>query len=111
MCECACRLYRRPGLLNGSEQQISDQRGKNLNAHRIFRGSDESPDFQILFDPLEEQLYFPALFVEDPCERVEFMLDKPGFGIPEAAAPGPVVFIGVGNLYVPGAREPARRPV
>ena len=45
------------------EQQVSDQRRKNLNSHSIFGTAQELLDLQVLLYPLEVQLDSPALFV------------------------------------------------
>ena len=50
--------------LREPQQQVGDQRGDDLDAHRILAGAEEVPDLQVLLDPLEEQLDLPAPLVE-----------------------------------------------
>src|SRR5471030_2669875 len=52
-----------PGVRQ-SQQQERDQCNRDLDAHRILGGADETLDLQALLDPAEEQLDLPALLVE-----------------------------------------------
>src|SRR6266511_892183 len=48
------------GIMRQAQQHEGDQRDRNLNANRVFGGSQEVGDLQGLFDPSEEQLDGPA---------------------------------------------------
>ena len=52
------------GGLCQAQQQKADQSDGDLNSNRVLGGSDKAGDFQGLFDPAEEQLDRPALFVK-----------------------------------------------
>ena len=45
------------------QQKVRDQRGKYLNLDGIFAAAEKLSDFQVLLQPLEEQLNAPARFV------------------------------------------------
>jgi glutaredoxin len=45
------------------DQQQGDEGCPNLDAQGVFGGSDEGADFQVLLERLEENLDFPAVFV------------------------------------------------
>ena len=65
--------------LREPQQQVGDQRGDDLDAHRILAGAEEVADLQVLLDPLEEELDLPALLVEcrDLCgRRVQVVADQ-----------------------------------
>ena len=47
--------------LREPQQQVGDERGDDLDAHRILAGAEKALDLQVLLDPLEEQLDLPAL--------------------------------------------------
>ena len=51
------------------QQQHSDQGCPNLDAKRVFTGADKTPDFQVLFQRLEEKFDLPALLVDVPDRR------------------------------------------
>src|SRR5277367_1957546 len=54
------------GIAQGSdpEQEISDQRGHDLDGDGISAGADEMADGEVLLEPFEEQLDLPAVLVE-----------------------------------------------
>ena len=47
-----------------SQKQIHDQGNPDLSKHRIAGCAEESFDFQVAFDPFEEEFNLPSLFVE-----------------------------------------------
>ena len=58
------------------QQQEGDQRGSDLNAHRVLGTADQVRDFQGLLHQAEEQLDLPAPLVEVGdlrCRRVEIV--------------------------------------
>ena len=72
--------------LDEREQQIIDHGGPDLCHNCIFRCTEEWFDFQILFDPLEEDFDLPARFVQvsdGTCRQIEVVGEKlmyfPGF--------------------------------
>jgi hypothetical protein len=78
-------------LLQGAQQKIGDQRHGDLDAHRVFRSSDELRDPERLLHQPEEQLDPPSALVEVDDflgRRVEVIGEKPqglaGLG-PEAS--------------------------
>ena len=56
-------------FLGNRDQHISAHRNPNLRLHRVLAGAVESFDPQMLLDPLEEQLYLPALGVQGRDQR------------------------------------------
>ena len=52
------------GIVGQTQQQKGDEGYGNLNANRIFGGSQEVADFQSLFDPSKEQLDSPSTLVQ-----------------------------------------------
>src|ERR1035437_2068320 len=46
------------------EQQNSDQGCPDLNTQGVFAGADERLDLEVLLESLEEELNFPAVFVD-----------------------------------------------
>ena len=51
-------------LLGNSDQDISAHRNPDLRLDGVLAGAQECLDAQVLLDPLEEQLHFPALTVK-----------------------------------------------
>lgn len=45
------------------QQEVIDHGGPHLSQDRIAGGADKGFDFEILFDPFEEQFDLPSLFV------------------------------------------------
>ena len=52
-------------FFHNGDEQVSADRGPDLDFHRVFTGSEKGPDAQVLLDPLEEKLDFPAFFVDE----------------------------------------------
>ena len=52
------------GLMQDAQQQESDQRDIDLDAHGVFAAAEKAADLEVLFQPFEQQLDLPALFVE-----------------------------------------------
>ena len=52
-------------VLNDSNETVCDDGNMNLNAHRIVTLSPERFDLEVLFDPFEEQLDLPPVFVKE----------------------------------------------
>ena len=50
-----------------TKQQIDLERSKYLAQDRVIRVADEGLDPQVLFDPAEENLDLPALFIDIAC--------------------------------------------
>jgi hypothetical protein len=46
------------------QQKHGDQRNPELSEHGVFGSPEEGFDLKVLFDPLEKQLYLPALPVD-----------------------------------------------
>ena len=51
------------------DQKIMDKRDIDLGHDGVFAGSKKALDFEILFDPLEEDFNLPALFVNSGNDR------------------------------------------
>ena len=51
-------------FLDDGDQQVDRDGDPDLGFHRVFAGSVEGLDAQVLLDPLEEQFDLPAAFVE-----------------------------------------------
>lgn len=51
-------------LAQEGEQEVQDQGDPYLCHHSISTGPQEAFDLQVLFDPLEEELYLPAGFID-----------------------------------------------
>ena len=51
-------------LFQDCHQHVHTDGNPDLRFHRVVGGAEERLDPQVLFDPLEEQLYLPAAFVE-----------------------------------------------
>ena len=64
--------------LSQPQQQKSDQRDGDLDAHGVFAGAEEAADLEGLLDPAEEQLDRPATFVEigDLVSRASRSFDR-----------------------------------
>ena len=63
-CEGDGAFYDLVGVVSQPKQQKADQRDRDLDTNRSFRGSEEVVDLEGLLDPAEEQLDRPAPPVE-----------------------------------------------
>jgi hypothetical protein len=57
-------LNERAVVMQDVQQQKRDQRDIDLDAHGVFTAAEKAADLEVLLEPLEQQLYLPALFVE-----------------------------------------------
>ena len=59
------KAFTDPGFeLHISQQQVHAQGRHDLCHNRVLTGAQECFDFEVLFDPFEEQFYLPTLFVD-----------------------------------------------
>lgn len=74
------------GFLRQAQEQESDQRDGELNAHGVLAAPEKMPDLQRLLDPAEKQFNLPAPLVERGDllgGRVEVVMTrrKPGHSV------------------------------
>ncbi len=51
-------------LLDDGNEHVGDDSAPDLRLHRVLAGAQETPDVNVLLDPLEEQFDLPAAFVQ-----------------------------------------------
>ena len=80
--QCGAVLERAGGgVMQDAQQQKGDQRDIDLDAHGIFAAAKKAANLEVLFEPFEQQLDVPALFValgdvdggalEVVCEQIQ----------------------------------------
>jgi hypothetical protein len=58
------RAWQVESFFDDGDQQVDRDGDPDLGFDRVFAGSVEGLDAQVLLDPLEEQFHLPAAFVE-----------------------------------------------
>src|ERR1700730_14852915 len=64
ICKAQCEQVRAAVARGDAQQQISDHRGKDLQANGVFGTTEKGADFEMLLEPAKQQFDLPAFAIE-----------------------------------------------